>query len=138
MSDLIHSSLSQEWQLLQQQVGRYESQALHIKLLAITLFALALSQGWSLRFAALTLCILWLQEAIFRTTQTRLCERLLLLESALRNGGTSAGMQLHSWWADHRGGFMSLLAEYAKAAIRPTVALPYFLLLAGVLYAVMR
>lgn len=128
----------QEWQVLQTQFAGHESHALHIRLCATGLFALALSLGWSLRCLAATLLVLWLLEAMIRTTQTRIGQRLLQLEAGLRNEAEAPGLQLHSWWAAQRGGLPVLVKNYACAGLRPGVALPYVLLLAANVYALMR
>jgi hypothetical protein len=138
MRDTPTARQEQEWQVLQTQFAGHETHSLHVRLSATGLFALALSLGWSLRALAVTLLVLWLLEAMIRTTQTRIGERLLQLEAGLRNEAEVPGLQLHSWWAAQRGGLSSLLASYARAALRPTVALPYALLLATTLYAVTR
>jgi len=43
---------------------------------------------------------------------------------------SSEAMQLHSEWLQQRPGSLGLLLEYLKSALRPTVALPYPILLA--------
>ncbi|MFN3303907.1 MAG: hypothetical protein ACK44A_09325 [Roseateles sp.] len=65
---------------------------------------------------------------MLKTFQARLGERLLAVEAALKSGGGVA-MQLHSDWQASRPGGAALLLEYLKSALRPTVALPYPLLM---------
>ncbi|GAA5165628.1 hypothetical protein [Viridibacterium curvum] len=116
----------QEWLALQSQFAAHEVHALQLRMLAVALFAVISGLGWHLRVLGLALLMLWLLEAMLRTTQSRLGQRLLLLEAS-----GAPGLQLHSWWAAQRGGAVALLSAYVCAALRPTVALPYVLLLIG-------
>lgn len=127
-------ALQQEWHTLQNHHEQHERNALLIKLAAVALAAaspLALPI-WS---AASLLLVLWLQEGILRTSQSRLGERILRIEQALRAAAPAAACQLHSEWLAGRPGTAGLLAEYVKNALRPTVAFPYvpLLLLTGLL-----
>ena len=76
------------------------------------------------------LALLWLQEGVLKTFQGRLGDRLLAIEPALKSGMDAAAMQLHSDWAAHRPRGLGLVGQYLKSALRPTVALPYPLLMA--------
>jgi hypothetical protein len=124
------TALSQEWTTLQNNHERYESGALWIKLVAVLLFftgaAIAL-EPWLL---CLLLLVLWLQEGIFKTWQSRLGSRLLEVERLLAEGATAPEMafQLHTGWAAGRKGSTALLAEYLASACRPTVAFPHLVL----------
>lgn len=90
---------------------------------------------------ASVLSILWFQEAIWKTFQSRISDRLLKVEHALR--GTSGQQpnsdqdippcQLNAEWLAKRPHFTSLLGEYLAQAIRPTVAFPHVLLIIVVL-----
>lgn len=120
--------LHQEWLVLQQQCEQLEHRALQIKLLAAVLTAVGMFADKPLPGAALVL-ILWLQEAISRTQQTRLFDYLLQLESAIRSGQAMVPMQLNSRWLAARGGSKQLLQEYARHCLRPTVVFPYVPLL---------
>ena len=114
---------SQEWRLLQQQHERYEFAALALKLAAVGLLAV------NAAFVIPLLGVLWLQEAILKTFQSRLGARLLLVEQGLREGHGQA-MQLHSDWQAARPRGLGLLREYALSACRPTVVFPYPVLMA--------
>lgn len=122
-------ALQQEWLLLQSQHESYELWALGIKLGAVTLLAVA---GLAAGPLAFVLLMLWLMEAVLKTFQARLGERLLRVEALMRepDAGTAAAMQLHTEWQAARPGLAGLLGAYARAACRPTVALPYPLLMA--------
>jgi hypothetical protein len=129
--------LGQEWQTLQTQYEQYERGALQIKLVAVLMCVWLLGGGLmsklNLMLTAVFVLLLWLQEGIFRTSQARLGERILQLETGLRTSAEDAArhtpFQLHSDWQQRRGGVLALLMEYAKNAARPTVAFPYLALL---------
>jgi hypothetical protein len=124
--------LHHEWLALQAQHERYEALALAVKLAAVAACAWAPDRA----LAAALVALLWLQEAVLKTFQGRLGERLLALEPALADGSQPA-MQLHSAWLATRPRGAGLLAQYLKSALRPTVALPYPLLM-GLLAALPR
>jgi len=113
-----------EWATLQNNIEGYERLALLIKLLA-TLGAVQCVLFGMPWLAIAAVLVLWLQEGIFRTSQARLGERILRLESA----GEVAPHQLHSEWQASRPGTVGLVVEYIRNALRPTVAFPYPLLL---------
>ncbi|HEY1128147.1 MAG TPA: hypothetical protein VGF12_01975, partial [Roseateles sp.] len=75
------------------------------------------------------LALLWLQEAVLKTFQGRLGERLLVVEAGLKAGEGVVAMQLHGEWLARRPHGLALLTQYLKSALRPTVALPYPLLM---------
>lgn len=118
------SPLHHEWLALQGQHERYEALALAVKLAAF------LACWWvpDVWLALGLIALLWLQEGVLKTFQARLGERLLNVEAALR-AGEGAAMQLHSDWLAGRPGGAGLLLQYLKSALRPTVALPYPLLM---------
>lgn len=143
------AALAQEWVALQSQHERYEHSALLIKLTGVVLLA----AGWAWAISdwglAVLMAVLWLQEGICRTSQSRLGERLLQIERGLKTGPQDdpvhfqpdgmIAFQLHSVWQSERPGSMGLLAEYAGNAARPTVAFPYvFLMSLAVTLAVVR
>ena len=125
------AGLAQEWVTLQTQHELYEQNALHIKLIAVVLvaagWALSLS-GWGM---AVLVAVLWVQESIYRTSQSRLGVRLLRVEQCLNGGAEQAptAFQLHSEWLAGRPGLAGLLVEYAASARRPTVAFPHVVLM---------
>ena len=121
------TALQDEWLLLQKQHEHYEFATLAIKLVAIVLFA------FGLHFMPLILAVTWLQDGIVKTFQSRLGERILRVEQMIREGKGEA-MQLHSEWLASRPRGAALLREYALSACRPTVAFPYLVLLAVVLF----
>ena len=117
--------LQQEWLALQAQHEHYEGLALMVKLTAFAAIVLVPDNALALALLAL----LWLQEAVLKTFQGRLGDRLLAVEAGLKSGDGVAAMQLHSDWLTRRPRGAGLLAQYLKSALRPTVALPYPLLM---------
>lgn len=126
-----NSALQQEWATLQNNIEHYEHSALWLKLAASGLLLIPLQ----LPLQAALLLILWLQEGVFRTSQARLGDRVVAIEQLIRSGEGDAGKacQLHSEWLAQRPGTFGLLQEYARSALRPTVAFPYPLLLLAAL-----
>lgn len=118
------SPLGSEWVALQQDHERYEALALLVKLVAVVLATVGLALSWPAAAAILPLPVLWLQEGILRTSQSRLGARLLRVES-----GSGEAFRLHSEWQADRPGTIGLLGEYTRNALRPTVAFPYAVLL---------
>ena len=118
-----------EWLSLQRSFSQYDTQALWLKLIAITgcLYLLHTGSSPSLQLAGIAL--FWLHEAMLRTVQHRTALRLLQLEQALAQHA-DAGMQWHSQWQHNRGGGLTLARDYLRLALKPTVALTYALLLA--------
>lgn len=119
-----------EWQTLQQNHEQHERNALRIKLtcMALSLFGIAAQVPWL--WLAVGITLLWVQEGIIKTYQTRLADRLLRVEALLRkNQPESAAMQLHSEWSAQRPNGVALIAGYFLSASRPTVAFPYVPLL---------
>lgn len=127
------SPLAAEWAVLQIQYDSYEKFSLLIKLFAVALLAMAILSGQqSLVFPALLL-ILWLQDAIWKTFQSRIEARLLELEPYLadREGPSASdhkAFQYNSLFAQNRPGIVGLVAQYLRQALRPTVAYPHLVL----------
>ncbi|SFF80767.1 hypothetical protein [Neptunomonas qingdaonensis] len=132
------SALIQEWTILQTQADTYEKHALYIKLMSIGLVSAALLLNQTGFGIIALLSVLWLLEAIWKTFQSRITERLLTVEGALKvkpdpnDTQLVSPCQLNAEWLAHRQGFAGLIGEYLSQAIRPTVAFPHVLLIAGV------
>ncbi len=125
------SMFSQEWITIQNHYEQYEKNTLLIKLSAIALYFGSQVLTINAAITAVIIIILWVQESIFRTYQSRLGERIIRIESFLRQNGQlhASACQLHSEWLAGRKGLTGLLLEYAANAARPTVAFPYVVLL---------
>jgi hypothetical protein len=127
--------LGQEWVALHNSYEQYERGGLLIKLSSLV----AAVSGWVLGLNETLLIglvlVLWLQEGIFRTFQTRLGQRIERVESLIQQGGAdkTQAFQLHSDWLAGRKGGVALLAEYGASACRPTVAFPHVLVLLALL-----
>lgn len=124
------AALGHEWATLQNNYEQYEKNSLLIKLGGIALLAFSLAWGPDPAAAVLLLAILWVQEGIFRTCQSRLGSRILRVEQLLKGGAPQAAScyQLHSEWLAARPGLAGLLTEYLRSMLRPTVAFPHVLL----------
>ena len=132
-----HNLLAQEWTTLQNHHEGYERSALLIKLVAVALCAMAWVVDLRPWLIGALVGMLWLQEAILKTWQARLADRLVLVEAAFQGTvpGNIAPFQLHSQWQAQRPGLWGLLADYGQSALRPTVAFPYAVLLVLVVAA---
>ena len=123
--------LHNEWITLQNNYEQYEKIALLIKLTSIVLFSLTLKTNPTPILVNGILLVLWLQESIFKTYQSRLGIRLLRIETLIKQDKATenSAFQLHTEWLEQRKGVMCLILEYLKHAIKPTVAFPYAVLI---------
>jgi len=118
--------LGQEWQTLQNNHEQHEKNALLIKLASLALCLGGLALSLPLLWIGFAVLLCWGLEAIFKTYQARLSERLLRIEAMFNKPQPSdAPMQLHAEWAANRPGGAALIAGYALSACRPTVVFPY-------------
>ena len=143
MQDLQISILQSEWITLQNQFDSYEKCSLAIKLFSILICCIlvfALDAGlWSL----LVVAILWLQDAIWKTFQNRIGQRLEVVEQAIQDNPHHVqehllhigmiGMQFNLAWNQSRPQAIGLISEYIKQSLKPTVAYPHVLLIAVVI-----
>ena len=128
MSSVEASALEREWVVLQGNIEQHERNALVVKLVAVVLFTAAMLFSLAGDLTAWLIGILWVQEAMLRTFQARMGTRILRIEELLR-GAAGQAMQFHTDWVAARNGLMGMVLEYARSAIRPTVAFPYGVLL---------
>jgi len=140
----MNEMLGQEWTSLENSHEQYEKGGLLIKLTGIAFTAAGMALGLKTAVVVALLLILWGQEGIFRTFQSRISKRLLRVEELIVRAGVvhegttlsaNANMpfQLHTEWRAGRKGVWGLLAEYAASACKPTVAYPYALLVVMVM-----
>ncbi len=141
------TALNQEWIALQNNYEQYEWMGLAVKLFSVALALLGLTLQLSLLVVMVLLILVWLQEGILRTFQNRLGLRLLHVESLMRvpsgdavpldtvgsRGVDNLPFQLHSQWQTQRSRGLKLIREYASNALRPTVAFPHGVIVAGLL-----
>ena len=140
MSDERRPILQCEWVTLQNQFDSYEKCSLFIKLFSLLISCIlvfALKAGvWSL----LVVAILWLQDAIWKTFQNRIGQRLEVVEQAVQDNPHHVpehvlhmGMQFNLAWNQSRPRAIGLISEYIKQALKPTVAYPHVVLIAFVI-----
>lgn len=130
MADPIQT-LQAQWLALHQDMQRSETKALAIKLLALALLVLGPVLALSFYTLIAGLAILWLQDGIVMTVASRTEERLLVLEKAIQEQDVQIVPDgFYSAWQAHRPGTLGLLRQYARQALRPTVAFPHVVLIA--------
>lgn len=128
--------LKDEYLFLQHCYEENDRSSLWIKCIAIVVFsalmiATAAWPGPHLPLVATAVSALfWLTEAIWKTFQGRLEERIIAIENHFQTtGGDLPPLQIYSTWLRQRGGVVALLQEYAKSTIRPTIVVPYLFLM---------
>jgi len=126
--------LAAEWYLLQNQFDSYEKHSLLIKLFSIGILSAAYFTDHLSIFILCLLLILWLQDAIWKTFQSRIDVRLLQLEAYLSNEDNrenpdGKAYQFNSLYLQTRPGSIGLIKEYLGQALRPTIAFPHVLLI---------
>ena len=125
--------LGQEWMTLQNNHEHYERGALQLKLVTVVFAFALLAVNLPALIVAVVVAALWVQEGIYRTSQSRLGQRLMVLEGLIKTNESGLPYQLHTQWQAARPGVGGLLREYLGNAMRPTVAYPYVVLLLGLL-----
>lgn len=128
-----NSPLASEWHLLQSQYHDYERQALYIKLFAFIMLVTALINSAQTILACVVLTLIWLQEAIWRTFQSRVQQRILTIEKALADSvqNESLAFQHHSQFIANKPGIIGLIGQYLKNGLSPTVAFPHAIFILG-------
>ncbi len=123
-----------EWCLLQNQFDSFEKHSLYIKLLSIiVLLAAEISDVISI-IIVLVLVVLWLQDAIWKTFQSRIEPRLLKIEKYISEKSEESVFQFNSEYHRDRLSGISLIKEYVRQSIRPTVAFPHIVLILILLF----
>lgn len=117
-----------EWCLLQNQFDSYEKHSLYIKLLSVIVLVAAEISDVINIFIVLVLVVLWLQDAIWKTFQSRIETRLLQIEKYISQKSEEPVFQFNSEYQSTRLNGLSLINEYALQSIRPTVAFPHIVL----------
>ena len=128
------SDMANEWSLLQNQFDSYEKYSLLIKLFSIGFVGCIYFSGNLNLVALFLLLILWLQDSIWKTFQSRIETRLLQLENYLSSAHpleniNGKAYQFNSLHLQSRPSSIGLVSEYFRQAIRPTIAFPYAILL---------
>ncbi|MFT5220197.1 MAG: hypothetical protein ACI822_003103 [Gammaproteobacteria bacterium] len=117
-----------EWCLLQNQFDSYEKHSLYIKLLSVIVMLVALISNVISIFIVLLLIVIWLQDAIWKTFQSRIETRLLQIEKCISDASEGAAFQFNREYQSVRLSGLSLINEYFRQSIRPTVAFPHLVL----------
>ncbi len=122
-----------EWCLLQNQFDSYEKHSLYIKLLSVIVLLAAEALDVISIFMLLILLVLWVQDAIWKTFQSRIEPRLLQIEKYISQGVgegcENAVCQFNTEYQKVSLSGLSLIMEYARQSIRPTVAFPHIVLI---------
>lgn len=133
--------LAQEWCVLQNNCEAHEKNALSIKLAGLVFGLGGFATGAPVYLILIAVLLCWGQEAIVRTWQGRLEDRLLIVEACLARADETGNfaMQLHTNWRSQRSSGTHLVLGYMRHAVRPTVAFPYLpLLLLGAMGVVLQ
>lgn len=123
----------QEWLQLQQSHDQMEQHALWLKTVSLLTWLTLVFVQESLLIQVAAMLLFWYLESGWRTQQQRAAERLLALEQAMFNQQDIA-CRWQSSWLQQRPGVVGLLTDYLRAALKPTVAALYLLLLAASLF----
>ncbi len=118
-----------EWCLLQNQFDSYEKHSLYIKLLSIVVLLSAEISNVMSILVVLILMVLWLQDAIWKTFQSRIEPRLLQIEKYISEDSEESAFQFNSEYHSVRLSGLSIINEYVRQSIRPTVAFPHIVLI---------
>lgn len=135
-----NNALNTEWCLLQNQFDSYEKHSLYIKLVSVLVLVATLLANAPSIFIVLVLAVLWLQDAIWKTFQSRIEPRLLQLEQWISEQdeqdtnqsqlNQNRAFQFNSYYQRSAFTGIALIGEYLKQALRPTVAFPHIVLMA--------
>jgi len=124
------NNLQDEWEILHTGIEKYEQLSLGIKLCCVIVVVLCFAYSLNVWLSLLLICLLWLQDGIWKTFQKRQEARINFLEKSIcENPDSNEGaFQFYSQWEDQRQGTAGLIIEYAKNSLKPTVAYPYIVL----------
>ena len=121
--------LGTEWRLLQNQFDSYEKHSLYIKLSSIIVLLIAAVTSQTNSYIILILSVLWLQDGIWKTFQSRIEIRLLQIEKCIAEKSEENAFQFNTAYDEASLNGLSLVGEYARQSIRPTVAFPHSVLI---------
>ncbi|GAC16501.1 hypothetical protein [Aliiglaciecola lipolytica] len=125
MDTINQTALQQEWTTLQFQYDSYEKFSLILKLFSVVLCSLLVFH-LQLDFVLPILClIIWMLDGIWKTFQSRIGERLLVVEKSLRDSIQENALQYNTQWELNRPNSVKLIANYLKNALSPTVFVPH-------------
>ncbi len=121
-------SWQDEWKILHKEHENYERFSLVIKLFAVAVLCISFVTSLPLLISILLLMVLWLQEAIWKTFQERIAQRLLFIETNTEDFVVKP-FQLYSTWEMQRPNSLNLIKNYLFNALKPTVMYPYVVLI---------
>ena len=127
------NELMTEWCLLQNQFDSYEKHSLYIKLVSIMVLLSAEISGVIGIPIIFILLVLWGQDAIWKTFQSRIEPRLLQLEKSIADDSSENSCQFNTEYNKVSLGGIALIIEYARQSIRPTIAFPHVVLILFIL-----
>lgn len=117
--------LVEQWQTLHNSHEKYEHYALIIKLVAVSTTLAAFAFSITQYAVLLLLAILWLQEGIWKTYQSRTADAIIALENKLASNETEQPYLFYKAWQASRSGVVGLIGEYIGNSLKPTVIYPY-------------
>lgn len=123
------NEIESEWCLLQNQFESYEKHSLYIKLVSILVLLSAELSGVINIYVILILAVLWLQDSIWKTFQSRIEPRLMKIEKSISQGNDESGFQFNTEYQKNSLSGIALIIEYVRQAVRPTVAFPHLVLI---------
>lgn len=118
-----------EWTLLQNQYDSYEKHSLYIKLISILVLVLCEITDTNSILIFGILLVLWLQDSIWKTFQSRIEPRLFQIEKNIRERAEDNAFQFNSEYQAIESSGLGKIGEYLKQAMRPTVAFPHVVLI---------
>lgn len=125
-----YQAWAQEWQVQQTQFDAYERMSLLIKLVSLLLVIIAFVMPEYSLGLAVVIAVVWLQDAIWKTYQSRIDDRLAVIEKALsQEATTDLPFQFNREFLATRPSQVGLMLSYLKQACRPTVAYPHVVLI---------
>jgi len=113
---------------MQNQFDSYEKCSLAIKLVCVLVVVASYLAGLLGWMSLMIVLVLWLQDAIWKTFQSRIEQHLLRLEQALSKASDEAAFEAFQFNLEFQRTSPStagLIQEYLARALRPTVAYPY-------------
>jgi hypothetical protein len=123
------NELITEWHLLQNQFDSYEKHSLYIKLVSIIVLLSAEISGFIGLSIFFILLVLWGQDAIWKTFQSRIEPRLFQIEKSISTDSSESACQFNSEYNKVSLSGLALIIEYARQSIRPTIAFPHIALI---------
>lgn len=121
--------IKSEWTLLQNQFDSYEKHSLYIKLCSVLVLLFSEIYNVASIGLMLLLLVLWLQDSIWKTYQSRIESRLFTVEKSISNKLVEGAFQFNSDFQKNRSGSFALIKEYLQQSLRPTVAFPHVVIL---------